>query len=193
MTDEVFIEGILQKGKEANEKVQIEFSGISIQQLNWKPSEESWSIAQCLDHLIVSDSSYFSVLEKITDGNYQMNLWESYSPFTGIWGRIMKDQLQEQVKRKLNAPKKFRPAASKMPLEIIERYHKNLERFLELISNCRNIDIDKTIISSPATRIVTYSLRDALNFLMQHEHRHINQAVRIKSKEDFPKQELCNQ
>lgn len=73
-----------------------------------------------------------------------------------------------------------------MKMEVIERYHQNLDGFLELISKCQNIDIDKTIITSPALRIVTYSLRDALHFLIQHEHRHINQAVRVKRNEDFP-------
>jgi hypothetical protein len=51
MIDEVFIKTILQKGKEAKEKVQSGFSDISLQQLNWKPLPETWSIAQCLEHL----------------------------------------------------------------------------------------------------------------------------------------------
>lgn len=186
MKDEGFIIGILQKGKEAKDKVDSEVSGISLAQLNWKPSAEGWSIAQCLDHLIVSDSSYFLVLKKITDGNYKMNFWERNNPFSAICGRMMKNQLKEQVVRKFRAPKIFQPSQSKMKIEVIKRYHKNLDIFLEFISNCRNVDIDRTIITSPAIRIVTYSLRDALSFLIQHEHRHINQAIRVKSNENFP-------
>lgn len=59
MKDENFIRSVLQKGGEAKEKASLEFSNISSEQLNWKPSAESWSIAQCLDHLIIADSSYF--------------------------------------------------------------------------------------------------------------------------------------
>jgi len=187
MRDELFIKTILQKGKEAKEKVQREFSDISLKQLNWKPSSKSWSIAQCLDHLIASHTSYFPDLEKITEGNYKMSFWERYSPFSAAWGRVMKDQLQEQAKRKMIAPKKIQPSTSEMKIEIIERYHKNLVSFLNYISNCRDLDIDRTIINSPTIRIVTYSLRDAFQFLIQHEHRHINQAVRVKTNENFPK------
>jgi len=186
--DEAFIRSVLQKGRDAKEKVNSEFSVISLQQLNWKPSPGSWSIGQCLDHLVVSDSSYFSILKKIAEGTYKMNFWERNSPFSGICGRMLKDQLQEQVKRKMRAPKKFEPSKSEMKIDLIERYHQNLDSFLELISNCQNIDIDKTIITSPAIRIVTYSIRDALYFLTQHEHRHINQAIRVKSNENFPRQ-----
>ena len=188
MTGELFIKAILEKGKDARQKVQNEFSGISLQQLNWKPSGKSWSIAQCLNHLVISDSSYFSILKRISAGNYHMNFWEKYSPFSKLIGRIMKDQLQEQVGRKLKAPGKFHPAASGINMEIFERYYQNLDEFLELVSKCRDIDIDKTIITSPVLSVVTYSLRDALQLLVQHEHRHINQAIRVKRNEKFPKQ-----
>ncbi len=187
MTDEVFITAMLNKGKEAKEKARLAFSDISGPQLNWKPAPEKWSIAQCLDHLVVSDSSYFPEFEKITAGTYHMKFWEKYSPFTGIMGRIMKDRLQEQPKVKMKAPKKIHPSSSEIDTGIIERYHKNLDRFLGFISNCRSIDLDKTIISSPITSVVTYSLRDAIQFLIQHEHRHINQAIRVKATANFPK------
>ena len=186
MKDPVFIKSLVQKGKEAKEKVRVEFSNISLKQLNWKPSPESWSMAQCLEHLVIADRFYFSVLKKIAEGTYQISFWEKYSPFTGICGRILKDQLQEQVTKKTVTHKKLRPATSGMKIDFIEHYYKNLDTFLELISNCQSADLDKTIITSPTIPIITYSLRDALNFLIHHEHRHINQAIRVKSNENFP-------
>ena len=185
MKDEDFIKELLQKGREAKEKVSSEFSDISTKQLNWQASPVTWSIAQCLDHLVVSHRVYFSVLKKITEGNFQMNLWEKYSPFTKIWGNIMKDQMQEQVKRKLKAPKKIQPA-SKATLEIINQYHRSIDQFLTYISKCGAVDTDKTIITSPFVSMITYSLRDALQFLVTHEHRHINQAIRVKRNSAFP-------
>jgi len=186
VTDEIFIDAILQKGKEAKEKVIHEFSDISLEQLNWKSSPGSWSIAQCLQHLIIADSAYFPDLKNITEGSFKMDLWEKYSPFTRLCGRLMKDRLLEQVKKKMIAPKKIQPQTSDKNLSIIDDYCKNLDTFLTLISNCKSVDVDKTIITSPTIRIVTYSLRDAFTFLIQHEHRHINQAIRVKASEGFP-------
>ena len=40
MIDEGFIETVSQRGKVAKEKVQSEFSSISLQQVNWKPIPE---------------------------------------------------------------------------------------------------------------------------------------------------------
>ena len=186
MKDDAFIDALLQKGQEAKRKVQQEFSGFSPEQLNWKPRPESWSIAQCLEHLIISHNTYIQDLAKITSGNFKMSLWEKFSPFTAICGRIMKNSLQEQVGRKMTAPKKIQPTASDLGKGIIEEYYNNFDNFLEYISKCRQVDIDKTIITSPIISIVTYNLKDAFQFLLQHEHRHINQAIRVKSTEGFP-------
>ena len=186
MVENKFIEEILQRGRLAEEKVQREFAALSSDQLNWKPAVDSWSIAQCLDHLIVSHNAYFPDLERISSDKYKMNFWEKNSPLKTIWGRIMKDQLQEQVKRKMKAPQKIRPSASEIPGDIVERYLANLNMFLKYISGCQSTDIDRTIFTSPLLRIVTYNLRDAFQFLIQHEHRHINQAIRVKLNKDFP-------
>jgi hypothetical protein len=186
MIDPAFIDEIIQKGSEAKEKASQNFRSMSFDQLNWKSSPANWSIAQCLDHLIVSHNAYFRDLEKIVSGKYQISFWEKFSPFTNICGRIMKDQLQETVKRKMKAPAEIRPSASEINMDIVKRYFNNLDKFLEYISNCRDIDIDKIVINSPLIAIVTYTLRDAFQFLLQHEHRHINQAIRVKTNEKFP-------
>lgn len=187
MIDEAFIEKTLNKGREAKNKVLTEFHNISVDQLNWKPSSQSWSIAQCFDHLLIADSSYFSFLQQITEGKYTMTFWEKFSPFTAKCGQILKDQLQEQVKKKMIAPNKFTPMKAEKSVGFIDIYIKNLDTLLNHISNCRYIDIDKTIITSPIIRIVTYSLRDSFQFLIHHEHRHINQAIRVRDHINFPK------
>jgi len=186
MKDESFIQSILQKGKDAAEKVTSNFSSISETQLNWKPSTQSWSIAECLQHLMISHLAYFPVLKEIGEGNFKMNFWERSSPLTNFWGKTMKNQLQEQVKRKMKAPRMIQPTKSEFHIVLLDRYQENLEEFLDLISKCNKVDLDKTIITSPLLSIVTYSLRDAFQFLLQHEHRHINQAIRVKESESFP-------
>ncbi len=187
MVDKSFIESILQKGREAKEKATIEFSKLSLTQLNWKPSPTSWSVAQCLQHLVISDNTYFSQLERIASGNSSMNFWEKYSPFTRLLGSMMRSQLKEEVRIKLKAPKKIQPTVSELPGNILEQYDRNLDRFLELISRCSSADVDQTVITSPITKVITYNLRDALQFLLQHEYRHLNQGIRLKNNENFPK------
>jgi len=187
MKDEVLINQLIERGKSAKEKAKTEFSSINESQLNWKSHPEKWSIGQCFEHLINADSSYFPILKEINEGSYKMSFWAKYSPLTGMFGRVFKKQMGEQVKMKLKAPKKFFPTKSDVNMDVIERYQSNLDTFLKYISKCRDTDLDKTIITSPVTSFVTYSLRDTLTFLISHEHRHINQAIRVKAEARFPR------
>lgn len=180
MKDPRFIELMVIKGEEAREKVKKEFHGLSSEQLNKKPAPDAWSIGQCLDHLVTSDCLYFPVLKKIASGHYQMSFWEKWNPLSTFFGNMLAQQLQENVKKKVKAPKIFAPSPGIIDTGIVERFHKHLDTLLEYINACRSTDLDKTFITSPVSGIVTYNLRNAIKILIQHEHRHINQAIRIK-------------
>ncbi|HET6994872.1 MAG TPA: DinB family protein [Chitinophagaceae bacterium] len=185
MKDEPFIQRMLQKGKEAGEKVRVEFQNISLGQLNWKPAPDSWSIGQCFDHLVVTDCLYFPAFKKIAANKYRMNAWQRWSPFSSLFGKILVSQLTENVKRKVNTARIFYPSASEIDMGIIDRFHKHLESLLEYIEAFKQIDLDKTYIASPVSGFITYSLRNAVTLLVHHEHRHINQAIRVKSSPEF--------
>jgi hypothetical protein len=114
-----------------------------------------------------------------------MTRWERWSPFSRIFGRLMVNNLQEQVKKKMKAPKLLTPSASKIDMGIIERFHEHQDIFMDRIAGCDQVDLDKIILTSPIIKFITYSLRDTIKFLVQHEHRHINQAIRVKQSEGF--------
>ena len=60
-----------------------EFCALSATQLNWKPHPESWSIGQCLDHLITTNNTYFPMLEQIAQGKRKPTL--CITPFSRCW------------------------------------------------------------------------------------------------------------
>lgn len=185
--DEDFINRILQKGKEAEEKVAASFSNLSTRQINWKPGPKSWSIAQCLDHLIISKRYYFPILEKITNNTYQMCNWEKYSPLSGLWGRLFIRMVQEHSGIRIPAPEMLSPEQSDFSTGIINEYGHNLSTMLQYISKCRTTDIQHVIITSPVSGIITCTLKDIFQLQLQHDHRHINQAIRVKENPSFPK------
>jgi DinB superfamily len=72
-------------------------------------------------------------------------------------------------------------------LNLLHEYLDNLTILIELVSKCKNADLDRTIINSPTIKWITYSLKDALEFLFEHEHRHLNQAIEVLKNDTFPK------
>src|SRR5688572_20924126 len=82
------------------------FGSLSVEQLNWKPAEKSWSIAQCFDHLITTHSLYFPLFEKLSKGNGEQTFWESYSPLSGFFGRFLIKSLRPENQKKMKTTKK---------------------------------------------------------------------------------------
>lgn len=187
MIDEIFIAEKIKRGKEAIQKAKEAFGQLTFEQLNWKPSSERWSVAECLQHLLIADKFYFKDLTEIGNGSYQMTAWEKYSPLTSLLGKALKEQMKEKVKKKMRTHRMLTPSSSTYNTAFLNEYFDNLSIFIELVSKCRIADLDKTIISSPTIKWITYSLRDALDFLFEHEHRHINQAINVMNEENFPK------
>lgn len=64
------IEGTHANTREAQEV----FGNLDLGQLNWKPSAEEWSVAQCFDHLIVTNTDYFPLIKKIAGGQHKPRL-----------------------------------------------------------------------------------------------------------------------
>src|SRR6185369_8678955 len=44
------------------------FGRLTPAQLNWKPSADRWSVAQCFDHLLTSNKGYFPTIEGVIAG-----------------------------------------------------------------------------------------------------------------------------
>lgn len=161
-------------------------NGVSPEQLNWKPAAEKWSIGQCLEHLVISDCAYFPVLKEITEGTHEMNFWENWNPLSGLFGKMLVSQVEEKTRKKLNTPKIFMPPELPVDGGIFERFYKHLDTLVEYLAICQRVDIDKIHISSPVSRVVTYSLRNAFLLLTQHLHRHIEQAIAITKMKAYP-------
>ena len=171
-----------------SEDARSSFGELTPAQLNWKPSEKEWSVAQCLDHLITINSLYFPVFEKIRTGGFANTFWEKYSPFSGFFGRYLIKAMSPENPKKMETSKKAYPSASEIDAGIVERFQ---DHNRELAAHVANIPAEfdlKTILTSPLSGFVTYSLDDCLTILVVHERRHLLQAKRVMESNRFPVQ-----
>jgi DinB superfamily len=164
------------------------FSSLSSEQLNWKPAITSWSVAQCFDHLITINSLYFPLFERLRSPNVSPTIWERYSPLSGFFGRYLIKNLNPDYSGKMNTSKKAYPSFNEIDYTIIERFIEHQRHLAEHIrSISRELDLKKTIITSPLMGFVTYSVDDCLTVLVVHEQRHFLQAQRVMRSQEFPK------
>jgi len=167
--------------------VKTSFGALSVEQLNWKPDEKSWSVAQCLEHLIASHSGYLPLFEELATGDVKPRFLEKISPFSGFFGRFLIKSLDPANLKKMKAPGKAQPSASEIGSDIIDRFYVHQQQLIDGIRKIPpTVDATTTIITSPLLGIITYSLDDCYSILVVHCQRHIAQAKRVTESAGFP-------
>lgn len=179
------IEEVVKELESAGSDARQSFGSLSEKQLNWKPSEKGWSVAQCLDHLIRSNVEFDDDWPKLHTGTRTSSFVEKWSPLTGFWGRFLIKTLANDAK-KAKAPSKAIVPPSDIEPGIVDRFIENIEVTNKNIAACNGLDLKKTILTSPFLGIVTYNLDDAFSILVEHTKRHIRQAKRVTEADGFP-------
>lgn len=161
------------------------FGHLSAGQLNWKPSEKGWSVAQCLEHLILTNEQFFPEMDKLAAGTRKNSFFENYSPFSGMMGRFLIKAVTEGS-RPATAPSKKIVPPSEVGADIVEKYCAHQQEMIGKLIRTEGVDWDKTVVTSPFLFVMTYTLADAYKVLVEHSKRHINQAKRVMGTEGFP-------
>lgn len=162
------------------------FGHLSPSQLNWKPSAERWSVGQCFDHLLNTNSGYFPSIEEVIAGR-KHTFWQSMPLLPGLAGKLLIKSLDPASTRKIKAPKRFQPAQSDVSSSVLNDFIEQQARIAEKMQATRHLDLEKIVITSPAASAITYSLMDAYRIIVVHEHRHFQQAKRVTEETAFPK------
>ena len=163
------------------------FGDSTAQQLNWKPSADQWSVAQCFDHLVKANAAFFPIFEKVLSGEKKNTFWESLPWLPAFWGKMLIKAVAPESTRKLKAPKIFHPSSSSVDGAIIRRFIDQQNQVIRYIKATEDLDLEKITISSPVTHFITYSLMDAYRIIINHEKRHLLQATKVSEMDGFPR------
>jgi hypothetical protein len=163
------------------------FSVLSKQQLNWRPETKKWSIAQCLEHLLNTNKTYFPGFDKILAGTHKLGFFQKLNPFKKMVGAYMIKQLGPLVKKKMKAPAIFQPSHSEVPADIVSRFLNQQKELVNYFLRLHPLQTTRINIASPVTPFIVYSLSDAMKIIAGHEQRHLNQALDVLNHTNFPK------
>jgi DinB family protein len=162
------------------------FGALSAEQINWKPSAGEWSIAQCLEHLILLNEPYFPEIDKILSGQRKASLWERVPLLPAFFGRLVLTAVQPDSKKKVKARPAFEPVSSSIDIGILLRFATHQQDLIRRMKATAELPIEKIIVTSVVSPFVTYSLLDAYRILVAHERRHLKQAGRVMRAAGFP-------
>lgn len=165
---------------EITDSFQRDFSSLSEQDLNWKPVADIWSIAQIIDHLIVTNRSYFPEVEKARSGKYRLPVTAKLNFLINFFGDLVYKSMLPENSRKIKTFPIWQPASSNIPKEIIKKFADSQTNLKTLIKNSIDLIEKRIVILSPASRIIAYRLDKAFDIIVAHELRHLKQAKELK-------------
>lgn len=163
------------------------FGGLNREQLNWQRRDDEWSVAQCFEHLIKINATYFPQLQRVADGSHQ-NTWRGRLPWLArMFGSLVLGAVKPEAPRKLKAARKVRPSSSAIDPDIVDRFVAHQQDVIERMKQTGSRDLSAAVIISPLASFAFYSVLDAFRIIVTHERRHMAQADRVTKAEGFPR------
>lgn len=185
-----YLTEVLFRLEQVSRDVHDHFFNLDAAQLLWQPDAHSWSIASCLSHLIVTDTSYFPQVERVLNGTYNRPLL-SYVPFlSSFWGRLILKTVKPVVGTPIHTLQKFEPEPDLNAETIVRRYEEHMGRLSAYIRQTDILGHKGIYFRSPAGAYIVYSLKHTLMLMASHHERHYAQALRLSMLPGFPKDRL---
>jgi hypothetical protein len=155
-------------------------AGLSNKQFNWHPAPGSWSIAECLDHLIVVGSL---LLARIDEGIEQARTKQLFSeePFSyGLLGKRFVSSQEPPVKKKVKTFKQYVPPPDRSLDKVVPEFMALQNEFEERIRAADGLNLSRIKISSPVSKLIRFNLAVWFAATAAHERRHLWQAQQVK-------------
>ena len=182
-----YLSDMVEQAQATTERVTSSFGDLSGERLNWKPNARSWSVAQCLDHLITADKTYMAQLEAIAAGRKETSFWEDLPLFPRVWGALVRWGVHPDTRLRIRTITAFYPKSSNLPDTIVMDFARHIDELLALIMTTDSLDHTRVNFTSPLGRAITYSLKDAVTIIITHLERHYRQARAVMELEGFPR------
>lgn len=153
-------------------------------QFNWRPGEERWSVAECIDHLVM--------LGTLMNKNIDLGIAQaeerdlrSDGPFKyGALGNIFvraAGSSEKARKRKLKAPRIYTPTSNHTLSRLTAAFDELQLEFLTRVQRANGLDLARVKVPSPATRLIRLSLGQWFALLAGHQERHLAQAQEVRA------------
>ncbi|HYG64136.1 MAG TPA: DinB family protein [Thermoanaerobaculia bacterium] len=160
--------------------------GLSEAQLQWRPDERSWSIAQCLDHLAIGDRAYLEAMSPAVAEARRRNSRRRGPIQPGWFARWFIQSMEPPPRRKLPAPRKIVPSLGKSGDEVKRDYFAAQAGVLALLDQAAAVDLNRTRFVNPFLPLLRFTVGTGFLVSVAHGRRHLWQAERIRQRPGFP-------
>jgi hypothetical protein len=160
------------------------FSPLDVAVLNFKSQPTSWSVLECLEHLNRYSRFYLPALEKAIA---QAPVSSATQPVKYSWlGKKSLDLVNPESPKKHKTLARMNPQNSQLTKAVIDEFLQHQDTLLHLLGMAGSVDLNKKAIPVEFLRLLKMRTGEALEFVVLHEQRHLQQALRVKESTSQP-------
>jgi hypothetical protein len=157
-------------------------SGLSEALGTWRAAPESWTVAECLDHLATGNRVYLEAMRPRAERAAADGRSRRGPAQPGLLGGWFVRSLEPPVRplRKLRSPRKIRPRASPPLADAAAQFLATQADVQAFLRQFAGIDLAGVTFPNPFIRGIRFSLATGLHVLASHQRRHLWQAWNVR-------------
>ena len=156
-------------------------------QFLWRPGAESWSVAQCIEHLNTTARLYLPQLDEAIANAIRRGTYGE-GPFSyNVVGRFFTAAMEPPTRFRVSSPKAFHPPPSRPRSEVMAAFRAYQVQFSDRLRQANGLDLARAKVRSPTTQWVRFSLGSGFALMLAHERRHLWQARKVVARANFPR------
>jgi len=159
-------------------------AGLDAMQFTWRLSKDRWSIADCLEHLLLVGRLLLPCIDEAIQLGKQRRMY-AQGPFRYSWFDLHFVRSTEP-KTKARMPRVYVPPPPGRVDEVARDFDVLQEQLLERIAASNGLDLKRVKASSPVNRLLRFSLGTWLAAIPAHERQHLVQAWLVRQDPRFP-------
>lgn len=175
-----FFDGLTAELAALRDVAQQRFRPLTDDQLNRRPSPDTWSVGQCLEHLNIIGGLYLPLITRKLKLVQERGTTPAETVKHGFIGRKMTEALRvPPVRRALKTPQQYAPSGSRLPRTVVEVFGRQLDELAGLLEQARRVNANAVRIPNPVIPLFWPRLPDVVEMLIVHIQRHVAQAERV--------------
>ena len=156
--------------------------GLADGQLGWHPGAGSWSIADCLNHLVVTGNESLPRIRSAISEAHSRKLFSNDSSRHSVLGKLLIRWMDAPPKIKFKAPKAYMPVLNLPVAEIVEKFFLLQDAMLTELREANGINLARVKVTNPVSKWWKMSLGEEFALTAAHERRHLWQGWRVREK-----------
>jgi hypothetical protein len=155
-------------------------AGLSDELGNWRPVQGSWSVAECLDHLAITNRCYLAAMrDPAIRARAQGRLRRRPAKPGWIGGWFVRS-LEPPAKIRIKAPKSIHPRPALALADALAGFCDEQNEVRAFLRTHGDLDLAGLHFANPFIPGIRFTLATGLHIISVHERRHLWQARRVR-------------